>query len=150
MPRIIVVHGPNLNLLGRREPAVYGRTTLAEIDAALGELAAALGCDLRVVQGNGEGELIEALHAAMDWADAVVINPAAFTHYSFALRDALAALDKPVVEVHLTNIFAREGFRAQSVTAPTAAGLVMGFGKESYLLGLRAAAALAQGRSGKL
>lgn len=148
MRRILVMHGPNLNLLGRREPAVYGRTTLAEIDAALGELARILQCELRIVQGNSEGGLIDALHAAIDWADAVLINPGAYTHYSYALRDALAALDRPVVEVHLTNIFAREGFRAQSVTAPVAAGLVMGLGKDSYLLGLRAAAALAAERNG--
>lgn len=148
MTRVLVLHGPNLNLLGRREPAIYGRTTLAEIDAALGALARELEVELHVVQGNSEGELLNALHAAMDWADAIVINPAAFTHYSLALRDGLAAAGVPVVEVHLTNIFAREGFRAQSVTAAAAKGFIAGLGPDGYLLGLRAAVTLA-GKGGR-
>jgi len=137
MKRILILHGPNLNLLGRREPEIYGRTTLAEIEEALDLLARELGAELHFLQANSEGELLAALHAAMDWADGVLINPAAYTHYSLALRDALAALSVPVVEVHLTNVFAREGFRAQSVTAPAAKGFVAGFGPQSYLLGLR-------------
>lgn len=143
MIRILVLHGPNLNLLGRREPAVYGRTTLAEIDAALTALGTELAAELRIIQRNSEGEMLQVLHDAMDWAEAVMINPAAYTHYSLALRDALAAMEVPVIEVHLTNIHAREGFRAHSVTAPVAAGVIAGFGADSYLLGLRACVALA-------
>ena len=148
MTRVLVLHGPNLNLLGRREPAIYGRTTLAEIDNALMALAGELGAELRISQGNSEGDLLGALHAAVDWTEAVLINPAAFTHYSLALRDGLAAIGVPVVEVHLTNVFARENFRATSVIAPIAAGLIAGLGMDSYLLGLRAAVALARPRGG--
>lgn len=146
MSRILILHGPNLNLLGRREPDVYGRVTLAEIDAALRSLAAELGAEIKVMQSNSEGELIEAIHAAADWAEAILINPAAYTHYSIALRDALAGVDLPVIEVHLTNIFAREDFRAGSVIAPVAAGMIAGLGPEAYLLGLRAAINLAERR----
>lgn len=148
MTRILVLHGPNLNLLGQREPHIYGRMTLDEIDASLRGLAEDLGVELRIVQDNSEGGLLNAIHAALGWADGILINPAAFTHYSLALRDALAATGVPVVEVHLTNIFAREGFRADSVTAPVCAGVIAGLGGESYLLGLRALAALVRGGGG--
>jgi 3-dehydroquinate dehydratase-2 len=138
--RVLVVHGPNLNLLGSRETAIYGQMTLAEIDAGLEELANELGIDLSSFQTNNEGEMVERIQAAMGHVDALLINPAAFTHTSVALRDALLATAIPFVEVHLSNIHGREEFRRTSLLADIAAGVIVGFGPESYALGLRALA----------
>jgi 3-dehydroquinate dehydratase-2 len=142
--RIAVLHGPNLNLLGCREPEVYGRATLAEIDARLAALAGELGVALvSATQHNGEGELVEAIQATFGGGvDGLLINPAAYTHTSVALRDALSAVALPTVEVHLSNPHAREPFRHHSTIADIVAGRVMGFGADSYLLGLRGLVAL--------
>jgi 3-dehydroquinate dehydratase-2 len=136
--RILVLHGPNLNLLGSREPELYGRTTLEEIDRRLEEQAAKAGVELRCFQSNHEGVLIDQIHEARSWADGILINPGAFTHTSVALRDALAGAGLPTVEVHLTNVHAREPFRRRSFVTPVAKGIVAGFGPESYRLGLEA------------
>jgi 3-dehydroquinate dehydratase-2 len=135
--RIAVVHGPNLNLLGRREPEVYGRTTLAEIEADLSALAAELGIDIEFFQGNGEGQLIDFVHTAASRVDGFVVNAGGYTHTSVALLDALLAVGRPFAEAHLSNIAAREPFRQHSLLAARAAGVVMGFGADSYALAIR-------------
>jgi 3-dehydroquinate dehydratase-2 len=138
MTNILVLHGPNLNLLGTREPGVYGSVTLTEINAMLEEAASKREVTLRILQSNHEGALIDAIHEARGWADGIVINAGAFTHTSYALRDAIAAVGIPTVEVHLSNIHAREPFRHTSVIAPACKGQIAGFGVQSYLLGLAA------------
>lgn len=142
MPTILVLHGPNLNLLGSREPELYGSETLEEINGRLERLAAELGVDIVVRQSNHEGELVEAIQEAPDVAEAIIINPAAYTHTSVAIRDALLAVGLPAVEVHLSNPMQRETFRHESLVADVVVGTVSGFGPMSYELALRAAAAL--------
>ncbi|MBU2252974.1 MAG: type II 3-dehydroquinate dehydratase [Proteobacteria bacterium] len=140
MKKILVLHGANFNMLGKRDPAQYGTLTLEEINRQLGALAQELGCAIETFQTNHEGEFCEKIHQAHQEAvDAVIINAGAWTHYSYALRDALAILKVPIVEVHMSNIHAREEFRRYSVVAALAKGQIAGFGVDSYLLGLRAA-----------
>jgi 3-dehydroquinate dehydratase-2 len=137
--KILVLHGPNLNLLGAREPEIYGRETLEDINAKLSEHAALDNVELRIVQSNHEGTILDELHRAKAGKfDGVLINPGAFTHYSYALRETIAAIELPAVEVHLSNIHRREGFRHQSVLAAVCVGQVLGFGRYSYILGLDA------------
>ena len=136
--KILVLHGPNLNLLGTREPAVYGSQTLEDINASLDELSREIGCELMFYQSNCEGELISAIQSAAGDCNGILINPAAYTHTSIAIRDALSAVGLPTVEVHLSNIHCRETFRHTSMVAPVALGQISGFGCDSYLLGLRA------------
>lgn len=145
--RALVLHGPNLNLLGTRETTVYGRTTLPEVDRMIREHGRALRLEVECRQSNHEGQLVDWLQgAARERFVGVVMNPGAFTHYSLALRDAVAAIDVPVVEVHLSNVHGREEFRRQSVIAAVARGQIAGFGPQSYLLGLDALVGLVSGR----
>jgi 3-dehydroquinate dehydratase-2 len=142
MKRILVLHGPNLNLLGNRENETYGNQTLEQINAELQKRAAKLGCELEIFQSNHEGELVETIQKAMGKKDVILINPAAYTHTSVAIRDALAACKVPAIEIHLSNIYRREEFRHHSMVAPVALAQVSGFGPLSYYLALQAASEL--------
>lgn len=136
--KILVIHGPNLNLLGSRETDIYGRMTIDEVNSRIIAAAGELGIDVDIRQSNSEGGIIDAIHYAGDVVDGIVINPGAYTHYSYAIRDAFAAVDLPIIEVHLSNIYAREDFRQVSVTASAAKGIISGLGAESYVLALQA------------
>lgn len=138
MKSVLVLHGPNLNLLGKREPEIYGSLTLEEINRRLVDAGRQLKLNVHTFQANGEGQLIDALQEAAGWAAGVIFNPGAYTHTSIALRDAITATGLPVVEVHLSNTQAREEFRHQSLIAPVCSGSITGFGWRSYLLGLQA------------
>ncbi|MEW6409828.1 MAG: type II 3-dehydroquinate dehydratase [Nitrospirota bacterium] len=142
MKRVLVIHGPNLNMLGIRETEIYGNFTLSEINEKITKTAAELGVAIEIIQSNHEGEIVEAVQSAIGKFAAIVINPAAFTHTSIAIRDAIASSGIPVVEVHISNIYKREEFRHRSLIAGVSAGQITGFGLDSYLLGLKAAAGL--------
>ena len=138
MVKVLIIHGPNLNLLGKRERSVYGDTSLDKINEVAVSHGSDIGLEVDIFQSNSEGDIIDAIHAAQDMYEGVVINPGAFTHSSYAIRDAIAAVDIPFVEVHLSNIHSREEFRKLSVTAPVCFGQISGFGLDSYILGLEA------------
>lgn len=142
MKQIVLIHGPNLNLTGVREPGIYGRNSLAAINAEVIQKCEKLGMECSVFQSNGEGAIIDRIHASLDRCDAIIINAGAYTHYSYAIRDAIAAVRLPCIEVHMSNVHAREEFRHQSVIAPVCAGVIAGFGKESYLLAVDAVKAM--------
>ena len=144
--KVLILHGPNLNLLGTREPEVYGSMTLDDLNNKLIELGKELGTEVKCLQSNHEGALIDALHDARTWADGVVFNPGGYTHTSIALRDAISAIELPVVEVHLSNVYAREEFRHVSMVSAVCKGKITGFGWRSYLLGLRALVEMATGK----
>ncbi|MDI6891871.1 MAG: type II 3-dehydroquinate dehydratase [Actinomycetota bacterium] len=139
MGKVLVIHGPNLNLLGMREVEIYGTTTLDEINENLRNRASAVGIELETFQSNHEGEIVEKIQGAAGDVDYIIINPAAFTHYSIAIRDAIASAGVPTIEIHLSNIYAREEFRQESVTAPVTIGQIQGFGPDGYYLSLEAA-----------
>ena len=147
MIKILLIHGPNLNLLGVREPKIYGVASLEEINERMQRIAAESGAELHVLQSNSEGALIDAIQEADNWADGIVINPGAYTHYSYAIRDALSAVSLPAIEVHLSNIYAREEFRRISVLSAVVAGCVSGLGWRSYECGIRALIGILQDRS---
>ena len=135
---ILVIHGPNLNLLGKRQPEIYGTQTLDNINQDLVQIAQKQGVTLKVFQSNQEGEIVSKIGDNIDWANGILINPAAYTHTSIAIRDALSAINLPVIEIHLSNIYEREDFRHHSYVSPIAVGVISGFGNYSYELALNA------------
>jgi 3-dehydroquinate dehydratase-2 len=137
-PKVLVLHGPNLNMTGFREPDLYGKQPLEEIDQRIKDAAAQIGVEVRILQSNSEGVLIDTIQEHRSWADGIVINPGGLTHYSVALRDALVSVRLPIVEVHMTNVHAREEFRRHSVIAPITVGQIVGFGGHGYVLALHA------------
>ena len=137
---VLIIHGPNLNLLGTRNPEIYGSDTMEDINNLIEEKAKGSGVKVTFFQSNHEGAIIDALHDARVKSDAVIINPGAFTHYSYAIRDAIEAIAIPVIEVHLSNIYSREGFRTHSVISPVCQGTIAGFGKKSYIIALESLA----------
>ena len=148
MIKILLIHGPNLNLLGKREPGVYGYSSLEEINENMKRFADGHGAELHVFQSNSEGALIDAIQDAAGWADGIVINPGAYTHYSYAIRDALAAVGLPTIEVHLSNIYAREEFRHRSVISAVAVGTIAGLGWRSYVCGIESLIGILKDREG--
>lgn len=138
MAEICLIHGPNINLLGLREPDVYGSMSFDELNSRLEELAGQHGLGLRIVQSNHEGAIIDAIQDAIKWADGIIINPGAYTHYSYAIRDALTATRLPAIEVHISNVHTREEWRHRSVISPVTVGQIVGFGPNSYFLALQA------------
>lgn len=147
MIKILLIHGPNLNLLGTRSPEIYGTLGLDAINARMKSLAEADGAELRTFQSNSEGALIDAIHEAAGWADGIVINPGAYAHYSYAIRDALASIKLPAIEVHLSNIYAREEFRRHSVISPVVVGCISGLGWRSYACGIQTMIGMLQDRT---
>jgi 3-dehydroquinate dehydratase-2 len=147
MFKILLMHGPNLNLLGWREPGIYGTVGFDEINARMKRVAAENGAELRVFQSNSEGALVDAIHDARNWADGIVINPGAYAHYSIAIRDALSAVKLPTIEVHLSNVHAREEFRHKLVLSPVCVAVICGLGWRSYLVGVQSLISILQDRA---
>lgn len=146
--RILVIHGPNLNMLGKREPEIYGSSTLDDVNARLGKEAKELGAKVEFFQSNSEGEIVGRIQAAMDSTDGILMNPGAYTHTSVAIRDAILSTGLPVVEAHMSNIYKREDFRQKSYVSGVAIGVISGFGAESYSLGLRGLVDYLKGKAG--
>jgi len=147
MRRLLIVHGPNLNLLGTREPAIYGSTTLADIDRTVADAGRHRSVEVRSVQSNSEGTIIDAIQEARGWADGIIINAGAYTHYSHAIADAITAVGLPAVEVHISNVYARESWRHHSVLGPVVVGSICGFGRTGYLLALEGLLAILDQRT---
>lgn len=148
MKHITIIHGPNLNLLGIRQTDIYGKTGLARINHLIEKRARVMGCEVRIEQSNSEGEIVSWIGEARNWAEGIIINPASYTHTSIAIRDAILAVDIPVIEVHLSNIYKREAFRHKSLVAGVCVGQISGFGPEGYLLALEAMIKILGGKNG--